>query len=102
MAFRLQAPETFPADVRFACIDGEERVLHVGFKWLTRDEFVAYCKDGKDKSDPQFFAGLVNSWDGDEPCNEDGLAKLFGYHKNAARALFERYQRELMEVEEKN
>lgn len=101
MAFKLQPPDTFSVPVAITNPGGTVETLNVNFKWLSRDAFVEYCKNGKDKSDPDFFAGLIESWDADEACDLPGMTKLFGYRPRAATALFDAYQRELLEVEEK-
>lgn len=102
MALKLQPPATFPAPVEITNPGGAIETLNVDFKWLSREDFVEYCKSGKDMSDAEFFAGLITGWDADEACNVPGMAKLFGYRPKAPRALFEVYRRELLEVEEKN
>lgn len=100
--FKLQAPETFHATVHVPEPGGTSQVLEVDFKWLSRDQFIAYCKDPAERGDPQFFAGLISAWDADAPCDEAGMARLFGFWPKASRALFEAYRHELLEFEEKN
>lgn len=102
MAFKLQPPETFHAAVEIREPGGTVQTLEVDFKWLAREEFVAYCKAVNGKTDPEFMGGLIAGWDADEPCDAVGLAKLFAYRPKAFVTLFDRYQSELLEVEEKN
>lgn len=102
MAFKLQPPDRFHAKVEIPEPGGTTQPLEVDFKWLSRDEFAAYCKERGGDGDEQFFAGLILGWDADEDLNAAGLAKMFGYRPGAGRALFAAYRRELLEVEEKN
>jgi hypothetical protein len=102
MAFKLQPPDTFPVPVEITNPGGALETLNVDFRWFSRDQYVEYCKAGKDLSDPEFFAGLIAGWDADEACDVAGMGKLFGYRPKAPRALFDAFRRELLEVEEKN
>lgn len=99
--FKIDGDPTFKATVQIPA-PGGIRPLDVTFKWLERDAFSAYCKDGKERGDAQFLAGLIERWEADGASDEAGIARLLNKFPQAGRALFETYQKELLGVEAKN
>ena len=100
--FKVDLGIPFKATAEIPSPDGDLYPLECHFKWLGRDEFIAWCKDTAAKSDPEFFAPLIESWDADVPCDAEGMKTLFNRWPKAGRALFETYQRVLLGLEEKN
>jgi hypothetical protein len=99
--FKIDGEPTFEATVQIPA-PGGARPLKVAFKWLDRDAFAAYCKDGKEKGDAQFLFGLLERWEADAACDEAGITRLLAKYPQAGRAIFEVYQKELLGVEAKN
>lgn len=100
--FKTDHNPTFSTTVQIPAPGGKLHPLAVTFKWLARDGFIDYCKNAASKPDPEFFSGLIDSWDADVPCNQEGMTDFFNKWPRAGRPLFDAYRGELLGVEEKN
>lgn len=106
MTFKLKANPTFKSVVVIPLPDGEGKITfefkHKGRKAL-KDYFESLGEGENAREDVDALGELIAGWEGvDEAYSPDALATLLDSYPGAARAIFESYNRALVEGRSKN
>jgi hypothetical protein len=104
--FKLQPNPTFKAEVAIPTVEGEGKITfefkHKGRKALK--EYIDSLGEGENaREDADALGELIAGWSGvDETYSPDALATLLDAYPVASRAIFEAYNRALLEGRSKN
>lgn len=104
--FKLQPNPTFKAEVAIPTVEGEGKITfefkHKGRKALK--EYIDSLGEGENaREDADALGELIAGWSGvDEKYSPEALTTLLDAYPGASRAIFEAYNRALLEGRSKN
>lgn len=104
--FKLQPNPTFPVEVTFPTPTGEGKIKfefhHKGKKAL-QAFYASLNVDGVARDDDDAVSEIVSGWSGtDEKFSKEALSQLLDDYIGAAPAIFEAYQKGILEGKQKN